>query len=239
MKEKVTVIIPTYNEIDNIKIIIEKIFSFIKDINIIVVDDNSPDLTWQYVEKLALKNPKIHLIKNPKKGGIAKAYKIGFRKALELGSDIMVQMDCDLSHDPKYLKGMIEKTKENDLIIGSRYKTGINVINWPIKRVLLSYYANRYTSFVTRMNIRDFTSGFKVFRRKVIENLDFNKVISDGYSFQIEVNYIVKKLGFKVYEYPIVFTDRVNGVSKLDGGIIFEALFNVVKLRFKKIKPVV
>ncbi len=234
--KKVSIVIPTYNEIVNIKIIIDKIFYFLPEVNIIVVDDNSPDLTWQYVEGLAQKKSNVFLVKNEKKMGIGNAYKAGFAKALAINSDVIGQMDADLSHDPKYLSKMIAWANDYDVVIGSRYKTGINVINWPITRVLLSFFANKYASLVTGVKINDLTGGFKVFKRGVLEQIDFTKIMSDGYSFQIETNYIVHKLGFKVYEHPIVFTDRVNGSSKLDRNIIYEALFNVIKLRFKNTK---
>ncbi len=235
MKE-ISLVIPTYNEIANIEVLIKGIRSLIPNAQIIVVDDNSPDLTWQYIENLSSEDAKIHLIKNKKKSGISNAYKKGFRKALEIKSDIIGQMDADLSHDPKYLLDMIKLTDKYDLVIGSRYKTGVNVINWPMKRVLLSYLANKYASFVTGVNLKDFTSGFKVFRSKVIKKIDFSKVISDGYSFQIEVSYLAHELGFKITEFPIIFTDRVNGVSKLSRTIVLEALLNVAKLRLKKIQ---
>ena len=233
----VSLVIPTYNEVVNIGVLIKGISSFLPDANIIVVDDNSPDLTWQYVESIREKNPKVHLIKNKKKSGISNAYKKGFNKALEIGSDIIGQMDADLSHNPQYLVDMIKLTDKYDLVIGSRYKTGVNVINWPMKRVLLSYFANKYASLVTGVSLKDFTSGFKIFRSKVIKKINFSKVISDGYSFQIEISYLAHELGFKIFEFPIVFTDRVNGVSKLDRTIVLEALLNVMKLRLKKSPP--
>jgi len=229
------IVIPTYNEKKNIGLLIKEIFHYYKKANIFVVDDNSPDGTWKDIEKLSKKNKKIHLIKRFKKEGIGKAYIDGFNQVLKYRPKYIVQMDADFSHDPKVILEMLKEIKNKDIIIGSRYISGISVINWPLRRVLLSYFANAYVRLFTRMKICDITGGFKCFRREVLSSIKLNRIDSDGYSFQIEMNYICHRMKYRIKEIPIVFYDRHAGGSKMSYRIIAEALLRVPFLLFKRI----
>ncbi len=231
---KALVIIPTYNEADNVSAIIDEVLKQDKNLEVLIVDDNSPDGTSEIVEKKQIKNKKIHLLKRAGKMGLGSAYVAGFKYALEQDFDYIFEMDADFSHDPVVIPDMLKEIKTNDLIIGSRYLGGINVVNWPLRRLMLSFFAAHYVRFITGMPINDPTGGFKCFRRKVLETIDLDKILSDGYSFQIEMNYRTILKGFKVKEVPIIFEDRVAGQSKMSKKIFIEALLNVVTLRMHK-----
>ncbi|MCU0608947.1 MAG: polyprenol monophosphomannose synthase [Chitinispirillaceae bacterium] len=230
MTSDILIIIPTYNEIENIGLLIPEIRKMVPDAHVLVVDDGSPDGTSRFVKDLALEN--VFVLDRSKKEGLGKAYVAGFKWALERQYQYVFEMDADFSHDPKYLPDFLEAIKTNDLVIGSRYKSGVNVVNWPMKRLLLSYFANMYARIVTGIPVYDCTGGFKCFRRKVLESLVLDSIASSGYSFQIEVNYSAWKKRFRILEIPIVFTDRKLGTSKMSSGIIKEAFLIVLwKLR--------
>ncbi len=196
-----------------------------------VVDDNSPDGTAKIVAELQKTYKNLYLAERPKKRGLGTAYCFGFKWALKRDYDIIVQMDADLSHDPKEIPNLLEKIKDYDLVIGSRYIKGINVINWPLRRLILSYGANIYTRIITGIPLKDSTGGYKCFRRKVLENIDLNKIHSEGYAFQIEMNYKTWKKGFRIIEIPIIFMDRTEGKSKMSRKVVREAILIVWKLR--------
>lgn len=224
------VIIPTYNEAKNIGNIITAV-SNAAEVDILIIDDNSPDKTFEIVENLKDDLSNLFLIKREKKLGLGTAYIKGFKYALEKGYQYIMEMDADFSHDPKEIPRFIEAAKDSDLVIGSRYITGVNVINWPLKRLLISYFASKYVHYITGLPIKDPTGGFKCFRRKVLETIDLDKVRSTGYSFQIEMTHKAWKKGFKILEIPIVFTDRYHGTTKMSRKIIWEAVWIVWKLR--------
>jgi dolichol-phosphate mannosyltransferase len=227
------IIIPTYNEKDNIADLIEKIFKAKRNFHVLVVDDNSPDGTGKIVDGLAEKDGRVNVIHRSGKMGLGTAYIEGFRYALAHGAEFIFQMDADHSHDPKYLKDMVAAIKDCDLVLGSRYINGIRVSNWPFRRLLLSKLANLYVQFVMGLPFEDTTGGFKCFRRKALEAIDLDVIRSDGYSFQIEMTYWTYKLGFKVKEIPIVFLERIGGFSKMSHHIVLEAIWMVLRLRFK------
>lgn len=229
------VVIPTYNERMNIEKMIHAVVELYPDIHILVVDDNSPDGTGDYVKSRSEKDTRIHVLQRAGKMGLGTAYVAGFKYMLEKGYKYVVQMDADFSHDPKEIENLLKTITENDLVIGSRYIQGVNVINWPMSRLLLSYFASIYTRVITGMPVMDATGGFKCFRREVLESIDLDKVKSNGYSFQIEMNFKVYKKGFRIKEIPIVFMDRVEGVSKMSKQIVREAVIMVWKLRFRAI----
>ncbi len=226
------VIIPTYNEKENINAVIEKLDSLKVDLDILIIDDNSPDGTGEIIKNLQKSSKNLHLIERPGKLGLGSAYVKGFRWALDKGYKFILEMDADLSHNPEDVARLINACKnDTDLAIGSRYCDGVNVINWPIKRLLLSYGANKYTRWVTRLPVKDATAGFKCFRREVLESIDLDRIKSSGYSFQIEMNYRAWKKGFKIKEVSIIFTERTEGLSKMSKGIVYEAVFMVWKLK--------
>ena len=229
------VIIPTFNEKENIKKIIQKVFSLEEEFHILVIDDNSPDDTAEIVKELQNTFPeKLHLIQRAGKLGLGTAYITGFKWALENSYQFIYEMDADFSHNPKDLLKLYNACKngEADLAIGSRYISGVNVINWPIGRVLISYFASVYVRFITGMDIMDATAGFKCFRRKVLETINLDKIRFKGYAFQIEMKFTTWKYGFKIVEVPIIFTDRQEGSSKMTGGIVNEAIWGVIKMKF-------
>jgi dolichol-phosphate mannosyltransferase len=230
------IIIPTYNERDNIEVIIERIHALNRDLGVLVVDDNSPDGTGQYVDELSKRDDRVHVLHRPSKLGLGSAYIAGFKWALER-PDIkyVFEMDADFSHDPTALPMFLEEIKEHDLVLGSRYLDGITVVNWPLSRLFLCVGANIYTRIITGMPVKDATGGFKCFRREVLESLPLDRIKSDGYSFQIEVNFLVWKSGFRIKEIPIVFVDRTAGTSKMSRRIVWEAVFLVWKLRIDSI----
>jgi dolichol-phosphate mannosyltransferase len=229
------VIIPTFNEADNISELISTVLSVLETIDVLVVDDNSPDSTGDIVESMQKESKRIHLIRRPGKLGLGTAYVTGFKYALDHGFDYVFQMDADFSHNPKNIPEFLEAAKENDLVIGSRYKNGVRVVNWPIKRLVLSFAANVYTRLITGMPVYDATGGYKCFRRKVLEALDLNKIRSNGYAFQIEINFKAFKKGFRLKEIPIIFEDRRVGISKMSKKIILEAVVRVWSLRIRSI----
>jgi len=227
------VIIPTYNEKENIKTVIEKLGSLNVDLDILIIDDNSPDGTGAIIKEMQKSHKKIFLIERPGKMGLGTAYVKGFRWALEKGYQYILEMDADLSHNPEDVPRLIDTCKKGaDLAIGSRYYNGVNVVNWPIKRLLLSYAANLYTRIITRMPVKDATAGFKCFNRKVLESIDLDRIKSSGYSFQIEMNFRAWKKDNNISEVSIVFTERNEGHSKMSKGIVWEAVFMVWKLNF-------
>lgn len=228
---KSIVCIPTYNEYDNIGRMIDAVHDVVPDTHILVIDDGSPDGTAALVKGRMATDTHLHIIERTGKMGLGTAYCAGFAWAIEQGFGIVMQMDADFSHDPKDLLRLLEAIEENDLVIGSRYKAGVNVINWPMSRLLLSYFANLYTRIITRMPIADATGGFKCYRATVLMNIDLKRIRSNGYAFQIEMNYRAWRLKARIKELPIVFTDRVSGVSKMSKNIIFEAAYLVWKLK--------
>jgi dolichol-phosphate mannosyltransferase len=223
--DKILVIIPTYNEVGNVKKVIPQVLAQHSRIEVLVVDDNA-------VKRMMKKEGRVHLLERPAKMGLGTAYVAGFRFALQADYEFIFEMDADLSHDPKVIDHFLNSIQENDLVIGSRYIQGVNVVNWPLSRLLLSWFANLYTRLITRMPIKDATSGFKCFKRKVLETINLNEIHSDGYAFQIEMHYKAWKKGFRLKEIPIVFLERDIGVSKMSPGIIREAAWIVWKLRF-------
>ena len=228
------VIIPTYNEKENIEKMIFKVFSLKIPFHLLIIDDNSPDGTSLIVKKLQEKYPgKLHLVERQGKLGLGTAYIAGFKWALSHGYSFICEMDCDFSHNPDDLQRLYEAcTNEGaDVAIGSRYISGINVVNWPLGRVLMSYFASVYVRLVTGMRVKDTTAGFKCYRRIVLETINFEKIKLKGYGFQIEMKFTAYKFGFKIKEVPIIFTDRREGSSKMSGGIFNEALWGVMKMK--------
>ena len=234
-EDKSLVIIPTFNEMENIGKLIPKVLSKDKNIEILVVDDNSPDGTGDFVKAETKKNPRVHLIRRNDKMGLGTAYIAGFKYALERDYNYIFEMDADFSHNPKELVNFLKEIKNYDLVLGSRYKNGVNVVNWPMSRLLLSYFANLYTRIITGLHVKDATGGFKCFRREVLEAIDLENVKSNGYAFQIEMTYKAWKKGFKVKEISIIFIDRIKGTSKMSKKIVREAVVMVWKLRLSSI----
>ena len=235
MASKNIVIIPTYNEKENIEKMVRKVFSLSSPFELLIIDDNSPDGTANIIKSLQkeYKN-KLHLIERSGKLGLGTAYITGFKWALEKNFEYICEMDADFSHNPEDLIKLQEACEKGaDLAIGSRYISGVNVVNWPIGRVLMSYYASSYVRFITRMSIRDTTAGFKCYKRKVLENINLDKIKLKGYAFQIEMKFTSWKLGFKIVEVPIIFTERQEGTSKMSGGIFNEAIWGVIKMKFR------
>ena len=236
MAERLLVVLPTYNESRNLSQIVPVILSQDVRIEVLVVDDNSPDGTGQIADVLAGGIARVHVLHRPQKEGLGRAYLAGFAWGIERGYDMLFEMDADFSHDPRFLKDLIEALEGGaDLAIGSRYKEGVNVINWPMSRLILSSGANIYARFVTGLPLTDSTGGFKAFRRRVLEAIPFERVRSNGYSFQIEMSYRAWKKGFRLVEVPIIFTDRVEGQSKMNKRIVREAIWMVWWLRLKSL----
>lgn len=231
---RVLIIIPTYNEKENIPLIIPEIKKQVPQAHILVVDDNSPDGTSSIVKEMAKNIDGIHILDRTKKEGLGKAYIAGFKWALERNYDLIFEMDADFSHSPEYLPNFIEAAKSADLIIGSRYMNGtVNVVNWPLKRLLLSYFGNVAARMIAGIKIMDCTGGFKCFRAETLRTLNLDSIASSGYSFQVEMNFYVQRAGLTIKEIPIVFKDRELGVSKMSSKIVKEALGLLWKLRFK------
>jgi dolichol-phosphate mannosyltransferase len=229
------VIIPTYKERENIEAIVKSISELPIPFDILIIDDNSPDGTAAIVKDLQKQKPNLHLIERPGKLGLGTAYITGFKWALEKGYKLIYEMDADFSHDPNDLIKLFQACTENvaDLAIGSRYISGVNVVNWPLSRVLMSYIASIYVRFITGMKIMDTTAGFKCYKREVLEKIRLDKIKSVGYGFQIEMKFTTWKLGYKIMEVPIIFTDRKLGASKMTGGIFNEALWGVLKMTIR------
>jgi len=228
---KAMVVVPTYNERDNIERLIAEILAQDAGIDVLVVDDNSPDGTGDVVARMKEGNPRLHLLLRTGKLGLGSAYRDGFRFALARGVDYIVEMDADFSHDPAMLPVFFEQIKNYDLVIGSRYLNGVSVVNWPLRRLMLSCFANLYTRLITGLRISDCTGGFKCFRREALEAIELGSIKSDGYSFQIEMNYLCAEKGFRIGEIPIIFIDRHAGTSKMSKKIVREAVFIVWKLK--------
>ncbi|MEE4215580.1 MAG: polyprenol monophosphomannose synthase [Bacteroidales bacterium] len=228
------VIIPTYNEKENIESIIDAVSSLGVHFDIMVIDDNSPDGTGDIVRGLQEKYKNLKLIEREEKLGLGTAYIKGFKWALEQGYDIIYEMDADFSHNPKDLERLYRECMDGvDLAIGSRYISGVNVVNWPLGRVLMSYMASIYVRLITGMKIKDTTAGFKAYKREVLETIDLDNIRSRGYAFQIEMKFTTWKFGFRVKEIPIIFTERQEGASKMSGGIFNEALWGVIKMKLR------
>ena len=238
--DKKVVIIPTYNEKENIEKIIRKVFSLEGSFHILIIEDGSPDGTGAIVKGLQAEFPdRLFMIERSGKLGLGTAYITGFKWSVEHAYDFIFEMDADFSHNPDDLPRLYKACSEEgaDLAIGSRYCDGISVINWPIGRVIMSYYASVYVRKVLRMKVYDTTAGFKCYRRKVLETIDLDRIKMKGYGFQIEMKYTTYKLGFNIKEVPIIFVDRKEGTSKMSSGIFGEAFWGVIKLRFRKIRP--
>lgn len=231
--QKSLVIIPTYNELENLPRLIPAVLSQDESINILIVDDGSPDGTGAFIKEEMKKNDRVFLLEREKKMGLGTAYIAGFKYALQNNYDYVFEMDADFSHDPNELKNFLIAIKDNDLVLGSRYINGVRVLNWPMTRLLLSFFASVYTRFITGLPVRDATGGFKCFRRKVLESIDLDKIKSNGYSFQIEMTFKAYAKGFRIKEIPIVFIDRVRGKSKMSKKIVREAVTMVWKLRLQ------
>jgi dolichol-phosphate mannosyltransferase len=235
METEKIVIIPTYNEKENIEAIIRKVFTLPGAFHLLIVEDNSPDGTAQIVKRLMTEfSEKLHIMERAGKLGLGTAYIDGFKWALEKGYQYIFEMDADFSHNPDDLVRLYEACVNGaDLAIGSRYISGINVVNWPMGRVLMSYYASAYVRLITGMRIKDTTAGFKCYKRKVLETIDFDRIKFKGYAFQIEMKFTTWKFGFNIVEVPIIFTDRKEGKSKMSGGIFSEAIWGVVRMKWR------
>ena len=231
MPERYLVILPTYNEGQNLPRIVPQVLAQDPRLEILVVDDNSPDGTGRIASDLAGVNPRVHVLHRAKKEGLGRAYLEGFAWGLKRGYDLLFEMDSDFSHDPRFLGDLIAAARDADLVVGSRYKTGVNVINWPMSRLLLSYGANLYARWITGLPLTDATAGFKCFRREVLAAIPLEKVRSNGYAFQIEMNYRAWKKKFRLQEVSIIFTDRVEGSSKMSRAIVREGVWVVWWLR--------
>ncbi len=232
---KALVIIPTYNERDNIQKIAREVLSVSEHTEVLIVDDNSPDGTGKVADEMAKASHRVHTLHRAGKLGLGSAYIEGFRYAMSNGYDYVFEMDADFSHDPKEIPNFLDAITKYDVVVGSRYVGGVRILNWPIKRLMLSYGASMYTRMITGLKLIDCTSGFKCFRRDVLEALDLDKIHSDGYSFQIEMSFLCQQKGFSLKEIPIVFADRKEGTSKMNKGIVFEALAVVWILKIKSI----
>jgi dolichol-phosphate mannosyltransferase len=229
------VVMPTYNERENLPQIVPLVLSQDPGIHVLIVDDNSPDGTGELADKLAGENERVHVVHRPGKQGLGTAYIAGFKWALERDYEYVFEMDSDFSHNPEHIPQFLEAAKEYDLVLGSRYLRGVTVVNWPMSRLLLSYFANKYARVITGLPFTDTTGGFKCYRRKVLEEIDLDRITSEGYSFQIETTFRAWRKGFKIGEIKIIFTDRTEGTSKMSGKIIREAVWKVWWLRTLRI----
>jgi dolichol-phosphate mannosyltransferase len=233
--ERCLVVVPTFNEAENLPKLIPTILSLGGHFEVLIVDDNSPDGTARLVQEMQKTEPRVHLIERPSKMGLGTAYVAGFKYAMQDDYAFVFEMDADFSHDPAELPNLLAKAQRCDLVIGSRYISGVNVVNWPLKRLMLSYGANLYTRVITGMPVMDATSGFKCFNRRVLESINLDAVHSNGYAFQIEINFLAWRKGFRVCEIPIVFVDRRVGVSKMSKHIVSEAAWMVWRLKLKSL----
>jgi dolichol-phosphate mannosyltransferase len=244
MKPETVIIVPTYNERENLPNVVARLMALGVELDVLVVDDNSPDGTGKLADEFAAQNPRIHVLHRQEKNGLGRAYCAGFKWALENGYENIFEMDGDLSHNPDDIPAFLAAAKNADLVVGSRYSNGIRVINWPLNRLMLSLMAAKYVRIITGMPITDPTGGYKCFRRHALQALDLEAVRSNGYSFQIELTHKIWRRGMRVAEVPIIFTDRFQGRSKMSGKIVFEALFMVWRLlaqngfrRSPRVKP--
>ncbi len=228
---RVIAVVPTYNEIENLPLLLPQILEQDPRIEVLVVDDDSPDGTGKWAEEIAASEPRVHVLHRAAKEGLGKAYRAGLRMALDLGADFVIQMDADFSHPPETLRTMLAEIEDHDVVMGSRYLHGITVINWPIERILLSYFGNWYARLITGLPITDTTGGFRCMRRSLLERMGLERIRSDGYAFQIEMNYRFFSHGARVKEIPFFFLDRTRGTSKLTLRIGLEALWVVWWLR--------
>lgn len=228
---KALVVIPTYNERENLPELLRRIFAEDLPLEVLVIDDSSPDGTGAVADQLAASDARVHVMHRPGKMGLGSAYVAGFRYALERDYDAVFEMDADFSHNPDSLPQFLKEIETADLVVGSRYLQGVTVVNWPLKRLILSYLANVYSRIITGVPIKDLTGGFKCFRRQVLGALDLDRVRSDGYGFQIEINYKTWRRGFRIREIPILFVDRRAGESKMSRRIVWEAAWMVWRLR--------
>ena len=234
-KMRCLIILPTYNERENLRAIVESIQHYAPCAHILIVDDNSPDGTGSLADKMSGRQPeKVFVLHRPQKEGLGRAYVAGFKFALAADYDTIIQMDADLSHDPKYLPLFLERLRDSDLVLGSRYVKGGSVVNWDLKRLVLSKSASMYVRLITRMPLTDMTGGFKCWRREALEAIDLEGVFSNGYLFQVEMNYKAFRRKLRIAEVPIVFVERRMGRSKMQWGIIAEALWGVVRLRLRR-----
>lgn len=230
------VIIPTYNEKENIENIIRYVFSLEPEFDILIIDDNSPDGTAAIVKRLQQDFSRLHIVERSGKLGLGTAYITGFKWSLEHNYNYIFEMDADFSHNPDDLVRLYDACREGaDMVIGSRYVTGVNVVNWPMGRVLMSYFASKYVRFITGMKIHDATAGFVCYSREVLETIDMDNIRFKGYAFQIEMKFTTWTLGFKIKEVPIIFTDRTLGTSKMSGGIFNEAFWGVIRMKLRSI----
>jgi dolichol-phosphate mannosyltransferase len=232
MSQKTLVIVPTYNEKENLPSIVERVIHH-SGVELLVVDDNSPDGTGKIADAMAAQNPRVHVLHRPEKRGIGPAYCAGFKWALERDYEFIFEMDGDISHNPDDIPAFLDAAKDADLVLGSRYKDGIRVINWPLRRLMLSMGAGKYVRTVLGMPISDPTGGYKCFRRRALESLDLDRVRSDGYSFQIEMTHKLWRQGMRIAEVPIIFRDRFQGSSKMSKEIVYEAFWMVWRLWFQ------
>jgi dolichol-phosphate mannosyltransferase len=232
MPVKAMVVVPTYNESENIEKLTERVLAQDPGLSVLIVDDNSPDGTGRLADRLAATSDRIRVMHRAGKLGLGSAYRAGFKYALDHGADYIIEMDADFSHDPEMLPVFLEEIKSHDVVVGSRYLHGVSVVNWPLRRLMLSYGASVYTRLITGMKLSDCTGGFKCFRRKVLEAIDIDRIKSEGYSFQIEMNFRCLEKGFTIGEVPIIFIDRHAGTSKMSKQIVREAVVMVWKLKF-------
>ncbi|MGE5316233.1 MAG: polyprenol monophosphomannose synthase [Acidobacteriota bacterium] len=232
---KTLIITPTYNESENIERLITIVLEQASGVEMLVVDDNSPDGTAGIVKRMMETDSRIHIIERQGKMGLGTAYVAGFKYAIEQGYDYVFEMDADFSHNPKDIPAFLKRIETADLVIGSRYCKGVSVVYWPMKRLLLSYYANVYTRIITGLPLKDATGGFKCYRREALESINLDKIKSNGYSFQIEMSFKIWKKGFRVAEIPIIFVDRDAGVSKMSKKIVYEAVFMVWILKLRSL----
>jgi dolichol-phosphate mannosyltransferase len=236
-RERALVIVPTYNERENIRRLVDSVLRQDGRLEVLVVDDGSPDGTGEIVAELERADSRVHLLERPQKMGLGTAYIAGFRWALENGYDYVLEMDADFSHDPAHLPQFLRAIRDADLVLGSRYQQGrVTVVNWPIGRLILSYTANLYARAVTGLPVWDATGGFKCFRKEVLQAIDFSRVRSNGYAFQIEMSFRAWKRRFRIVEIPIVFVDRTEGTSKMSKSIVREAIWMVWRLRWWAIR---
>jgi dolichol-phosphate mannosyltransferase len=227
------VVIPTYNEATNVRGLIPEVLKVNAGLEVLVVDDKSPDGTADVVKEMMASESRVHMIQRNGKSGLGTAYVVGFRYAIEHRFDYIFEMDADFSHDAHEIPNFLARMEDYDLVVGSRYRNGVRVVNWPVRRLLLSYFANVYTRVITGLPVKDATGGFKCFRRKVLESIDLDSIKSNGYAFQIEMTYKAWRRGFSVHEIPIIFVDRQVGTSKMSKSIVWEAVFMVWKLRLQ------
>ena len=236
---KTLIITPTYNERQNVETLLERIHVVVPGAHVLVVDDNSPDGTGQWVEQQSEQEAWVHVLRRPEKQGLGTAYCAGFKWALQRDYQQIIQMDADLSHDPDQIPDLLAESKEYDLVIGSRYIKGVNIVNWPLSRLILSWSANLYARLITGIPVWDLTGGFKCWKRKVLEKLDISTIRSEGYSFQIETTFRAYRQGYSIKEVPIIFIDRTEGDSKMSKGIIYEAVWMVIRLKLSQLRDII